>query len=402
MVKTYDVGIVGAGVAGCLAAYKLCFYKSTKVILFDIGKSFAKRRRQLEGALGCFPNGDGKLYSGDFEKVHSLVDGRKLRKSHNWLMDLFQEIGPCKEIKDSLPNSSLQKKIKELNFDIETNNYIQWKPEYIHKLSKIIADKIEETGNIELSFDNQVYKIYKKKNLFNISTANGDFLCKKIIFGPGRSGWRWATDIYKELGLSSKDNVARFGMRLEISGQYTKDLNKSHCKLIRKDVEVGPFFWNGTVIPEDHADVVISAFRSNEDRWKTEKVSFPVIGSVEFPDQGVAQCDRLAKLAFLLSNDRVGKERIRDFMKDKNDLCLIPEYGWLKNVITELYELFPLLQTRGSYHVPAITALPSEINLSKELESDLEGMYIVGEAAGIQGIMAASLMGILVSDEILK
>jgi len=59
----YDVGIIGAGVAGSFASLKLAKeHKNVKAILFDLGRPPMKRRRQLEGWLGCLPNSDVKLY----------------------------------------------------------------------------------------------------------------------------------------------------------------------------------------------------------------------------------------------------------------------------------------------------------------------------------------------------
>lgn len=395
----YDIGIIGAGISGAFAALRMAKnHPTTKTIIFDLGRPPGKRRRQLEGWFGCFPAGDGKIYTNDLEKVSNLVDGRKVKPAYKWFLDILSQSSSMKLHKDTLPYANSVKKIQAANFNIQTNDYFQWKPESIHNLSRIISEDIKNTNNVTFSFDNEVYKVIKKKGYFQINTADGEYACKKIILCVGRSGWRWVNKLYKELGINVNDDHASFGIRLEMSAHHLKDLNKSHCTLFRENLEIGPLSWFGTVIPEDHADLVISNFRSNEDRWKTDKVSFSLLSSKIFKDSGCYQADRLAKLAFLLFNDRVSKERVKNLIKMDSQLCYLPEYSWLKNTLEELDGIFPSLINRGYFYLPNILPLASKINLNNMLESELEGLFVAGESAGITGIATAAIMGCIAAD----
>lgn len=398
----YDVAIIGAGVAGCFAALKIQQKYKLKTIVFDIGRPFQKRRRFLEGALGCFPNSDGKLYPNNLNKIKELVDGRTVNSAYKWVNSMLSEAGPLKLVKDTIPLQNIQKKIKEHKFELESNDYIQWKPEAIHKFSKFLVAEFEDSKHVEFSFDNEVHKILKKKDTFHISSELGEYQCKNVIFCPGRTGWRWATDFYKEMGMEVKDDVAKFGVRFEIAGQYVKELNKSHCMLLRDDIDVGPFAWNGTIIPEDHADLVCSNFRSNEERWHSEKVSFSLIGKINFPGKGIAQTERMANLSYLLFNDRVSREKIKVFLKESSQLNLIPEYKWFTSAINELDQVIPNLISRGYYHVPNILPMPAQIELNSDLSSEVEGLYIGGEGANIPGILGAAVSGTIIADNIAK
>lgn len=392
----YDIGIIGAGVAGAFAALKIAEkHRNIKTIIFDIGRPPGKRRRQLEGFLGCFPSSDGKLYPGDLDRVLELVDGRRARHAYNWAFAHLEAAATStmKLVKDPLPLVSTQRKLRDGNFELVANNYYQWKPESIHQLSKNIADELESFSNLTFNFDNEVFRVAKKKDGFLVSTFNGDVTCKKIIVCVGRSGWRWVTNLYKQLGISTDDNYARYGVRVEISSQYMKDFNKSHCTITREGMEIGPLSWNGTIIPEDHADLVISSFRSNEERWKSEKVSFSLTKSFYFENAGVHQADRLGKLAFLLFNDRVSKEKIRLLFKNDSQLNLLPEYAWLTTALEDLNNYIPNLLNRGYFHVPNIVPKPSQISINSNLESEVEGMFVAGESAGVSGILSAATMG---------
>jgi hypothetical protein len=393
----YDIGIIGGGVAGAFAALRIAEnFNGTKAVLFDLGRPPGKRRRQLEGWLGCFPFGDGKLHTNEIEDIIQVVDGRKARPAEKWVYSILKSAGPTKIIQDKLPNISVQKKAEALRFDVIENPYIQWKPESVHKLSKIISDQLE--GNIELQFDNEVLRI-TKDDCFTITTQTGDFKCNKILIAVGRSGWRWVTDVYKSFGLVQKDDVAKYGIRVEIASQYMKEFNKSHCSFYRDDLEIGPLEWGGTVIPEDHADLVVSAFRANEERWKTDKVSFNIIGLRQVKDGcGIKETDRLAKLAFLLFNDRVGREKIKLLLRKESPLSQLPDYDWLLPVIQELEDVFPAIVARGYYHSPAIDAIAPPVLLGQNLDTDVDGLYVAGESAGFHGIMAAAISGTIAAD----
>jgi thioredoxin reductase len=406
MIKCFDVGIIGAGISGAFSALRAAEeFKDSSIILFDLGRPPGKRRRQLEGWLGCFPTGDGKIHSNDVLQVSNIVKNDNINVYETFVNSKLSECGSMKLIIDKLPQVNVKKRAESLGFQIIKNNYIQWKPEYVHKLSKNISDIIIKSGNVELSFDNEVYSINKVNGIFKISTEKGNFECKNVLISVGRSGWRWASDLYNQFGISKNDDYAYFGIRIEYAAQYMKEFNKSHCSFIRDDLEIGPLSWDGAVIPEDHADLVVSAFRSNEERWRKmgkDKVSFNLIGKRYVKGKGIKEMERLAKLAFLMFNDRVGREKTKYIINKNGLLCDLPEYNWMIDVIKELEYLFPAIITRGYYHSPTIKVQTCPININKDLQTDIEGMYVAGESANLFGINAAAISGTIAIDNILK
>jgi len=401
--NTYDVAIIGAGVSGAFATYKISKeYKDVKTIIFDIGRPPMKRRRQLEGWLGCLPNSDGKLYLSDVEKVSNLIGLRKSKSSLTYFNHIIENIGNFKTIKDKGPQVSVQKKILKNGHQILLNDYIQIYPKDIHALSKYIADSLEKNENINFEFDSEVKSIYKQKNLFIINAEDKEFRAKKVIIAAGRGGWRWAHNIFKNFGLIQNNDYAKFGIKIESNSFAMKDFNKSTCTIKGNDFELGPIMWGGTIIPEDHIDMATTAFRSNENRWKTDKVSFSLIGDVHFPNEGFEQTDRIAKLTFLLANDRILKEKISTLINNKSKISIIPEYNFLKKILEDLSSFMPDIISKGHFHVPTITTHISKINIKQNLETDLEGLFVVGESAGINGILSAVLSGLSCIDFIFK
>ena len=401
---SFDIGIIGAGVAGAFASLRIADkYKNKKVILFDIGRRPGKRRRQLEGWLGCLPAGDGKLYINDLEKVKEISDGRKIRHADKWINSYLKKANPMKLIRSPIPSATARKRLVDNNFDYEVYNYYQWKPESVHKLSRIMAEKIEESGNIHFSFDNQVFDVNKSDDgkLFNISSEKGAFQCKKILLCTGRSGWRWVSRLYKKFGIASND-YARYGIRMEAPSSLLKDFNKSHLHIFDDCFDIGPLSWSGSVIPEDHSDLVISSFRSNEDRWKTDKVSFSLTKDVLIKESGFEETDRIGKLSFVLYNDRVSREKIKLFMSGKSPLNLLPEFDWLADTINRLDKVIPDISNKGYFHVPNILPIPAIINVDQNLESDIKNIYVTGENLGIMGILSAAITGTIAADAACK
>lgn len=404
MIKMFDCGIIGAGIAGSFAALKLAKeHKNIKTILFDLGRPPMKRRRQLEGWLGCLPNSDGKLYINDILKVSELTGIRKAKSAYNYFEKTLSNIDTLKIIRDKMPSISMEKKLKKNGYTISLNDHYQIYPKDIHALSKYMSNIIEQNTDITYSFDNEIKSIIKKDDMFIVTTEEKEvFHCKKLILAVGRSGWRWANEIFSKLGIIKDNNIARFGIKIELNSNVLKDFNKSTCSLTKDNFEIGPFNWHGSVIPEDHLDMAISAFRSNENRWKTDKVSFNMIGNIECPNNGFEQTDRLGKLTFVLANDRVIKERVNTILTDKSRISIIPEYNWLKSPIKELSEVIPEISTKAYFHVPTILPLASKINIKNNMETDIEGLFVVGESAGITGIISAGITGIIAADMITK
>lgn len=397
--QIYDIGIIGAGVSGCLSSLRILQKSDASVIVFDIGRPFAKRRRQLEGALGCFPNSDGKLYLDNFDQFQH----RNLSNIKKYLFKILKNSGPITESKNNTVNSSLKKKINESNYNIHYHNYIQWKPENIHKLSKYLVEEYEShSKKINFSFDNEVFSIHKKNNHFVISSEKGEFICKKILLNPGRSGWRWVTKFYSDFGILEDNNLAWLGVKFEIPSHYMKDFNKSHLSLLKENIMIGPFSWGGTVVPEDHADLVISSFRSNEERWKSEKVSFSVYKKHVIQNQGTQYSERLAKLTYLLFNDRVSKEKNKIFLKKKSQLNLLSEFNWLFEQMEELNSIIDDFNNKAYYYIPDILCKPGKVNLTKDFETNISGLFVTGEAAGVDGIIGAMTSGVIAADKMIK
>jgi hypothetical protein len=412
----YDLAIIGGGVAGAFGAMNIASHSSKlKTVLFEYGPpppnclrqdplNMKRRRRQLEGWFGCFPTGDGKLYfEEDFEKIKKKVHktDEELKNSKKFVQDLFSEFNNTPFICTKIPNTNILDKIKEHNFDFIPHTYQQWFPDQIHALTRSFVEKIEK--RVHLKFDTEVFSILKKDNVFRVLTSDGEYSCKNILLATGRSGWRWIQSLYKDFDILSdkKNNYSTYGFRIEVPASIMSDFNESHCSLKNKGLKIGPLNWYGTVIQEDHVNMTIAAFRSNEKRWETEKVSFSLRGRIKNPANGWQESARLAEISYVLAEQRVGKEKIKQFLKGSSQNSYIQEYDWMKDEIPVLDDIIPGLIDKGSFHVPDIEINHPSVEISTNFQTDLKGLFVAGENCGFRGISSAAFSGVLAAENFL-
>ena len=89
-------------------------------------------------------------------------------------------------------------------------------------------------------------------------------------------------------------------------------------------------------------------------------------------------------------------------MRENSQLCLLPEYKWLKQTLEELDAIIPNLISRGYFYVPNILPIASEIRLGANLESEIDGLFVAGESASVRGILGAAVTGAVCADSACK
>lgn len=394
----YDIGILGSGVAGTFAIQQINkSAPNTKLLVIEMGRPPLKRRSQMCGWLGCLPSSDGKFFVKEPDNVYR----KDYKSAHEKLIKVLDKVINTSKLLKNNPNPSFIKRLNKNNFEYECNEYLQLYPKDIHTLSKYISEEVENE-NITNAFDEEIKSIKRENDQFVIETEYNTFICKKILLATGRSGWKFANSIFKNFGIISDEKSCEFGIRVEADSTFFSDLKESWCTLRKDNVSYGPFCWSGTVIPEDHVDFAISAFRGNENRWQTVKTSFSILKKVEFDKDAVYQLDRLGKLTFLMTNDRILKEKIASIMNDKSKVSILKEYSWVKEALKNIDVLFPELISKGFFHTPTLYPMASKVDVSKTFETGVKDLFVAGESAGYKGLYNAAITGIIAGTYLTK
>jgi uncharacterized FAD-dependent dehydrogenase len=399
----FDVAIIGAGVAGSVAAYRIKkANEKIKLAIIDVGRPPLKRRRQIEGWLGCLPNSDGKLYTHDLNNLKEFLTEESIESGLEYYMNLYSSFRKPELTKNKPMSKKFSKELNSKGYSIEYSDYYQIFPKDIHQLSKKMSSFIEDTKFTEYFFDTEVISIEKDSDNFCIKTEESEILAKKIIFSPGRSGWRFAKSVFDFFKLEQENDYSYYGVRAEVESLCAKDFNKSICTLNKDDLMLGRFSWAGTTIQEDHIDIAISSFRSNENRWLSDKVSFDVIKKVHNPGKGMEESERISKLSFLLANDRVLKEKISVVLSGKAKISPLKEYNWLLSDLEKINDIMPEFTTKASVYYPSIIAVPPKVKVSDKLETQINGLYLAGETLTKYGILFSAISGIQCADNVME
>lgn len=398
MGNIFDVAIVGCGTAGTFAAYKIAKdHPHIKCVIFEAGRGPQKRRFQMQGFLGLLPNSDGKLYTDDIDNLKKLCKQKITNTAFQWFKDNIAKTCNTKVIEDTLPYKLPLKKIKNSGFTFSKQNFIQIVPHEIHSLSKVISQSLNSNTNITQNFDEEIESIqYKNKQFVITSYSGSQTICKKLILASGRSGWRATDKLFNDFGLTSKDRIVRFGVRAELPANSLKEYNRSNGIISNNELEIGPLSWFGQCVPEDHYDMVLSSFRANESRWASDKVSFNVLGKHNV-ENSVKYLDRIGQLTFILTDERVLKEKIGALLTKRAKVSKLLEYDWLIEAFSKIEAFMPEI-AKGSFYTPTLLPIVSKIKLTPKLQTEHKDLILAGETTGYSGLLFAILSGVIAGD----
>lgn len=388
-----DIAILGCGVAGASAAYSLRNTKKT-VALIDVGRPPLKRRRQMEGWLGLFPSSDGKLFLNDLNYCKFNKD-----IAFGKTQELLNKVDEFKVFESKKINNNFIKTAEKNNYSIEYFNWMQLYPKDIHNLSKTMSVPIENLDNFYHYFDMEISDVYLDDGVFTIDCGDKHIKARTVICALGRSGWRLSHSIFKKFGIIKNNNEAKFGVKIETQSDNLREFKKSILTLHNKteNVTLGPFMSNGTVIPEDHIEMAQASFRSNEPRWASTYTTFDFIKTVNAPE-ACEFVDRLSKLTWIVGNDRIIKEQTNNILNKKSKLFILDDYKFLTEELGKINNLFPEILEKSYYYAPLILANPAEVSLDDNLQTEVPGLYCIGESARIPGLLGGMISGMKMGD----
>jgi uncharacterized FAD-dependent dehydrogenase len=406
----FDFAFIGAGIATVFALQRISEkVTNKKSVIIDVGRPPMKRKHQMTGWMGAVPSSDAKLYIQNKE-LENLIGNVSYEKHKDIIISYLKDKEAISDLfKSNLPKSFLDKISK---FELDVFDYYQMYPKNIHMLSKIMSSEVIDDKRFQFQFDEEVINIEKEKNCYKITTQPmmqskfdeiKTYYAKSIVLASGRTSISWNNEVLSMFNKIEKSNIIQYGIKVEISDKIFGDLNKSIFTLSDKDLLFGKFIWNGTMIPEDRFDYVLSSVRTNESRWESDKVHFDILRTVEH-ENATKELERIANLSFIMANERVIKESLKSIIAGKSKLSILNEYGtkgksWLVDAINKLESIFPGIISTGKFYYPTIVSSNTyKINLDSKLCLG-DDIYVIGEATGIPGILQAAIMGNYFADK---
>ncbi|UCH08861.1 MAG: FAD-dependent monooxygenase [Deltaproteobacteria bacterium] len=444
MKPDYDVIIIGAGPAGIFASMILANKGVNKVLLIEQGKDIDKRDRRSGRDLLCGWGGAGAYSDGKLSLstevggfLNELIPAEDLEVLLKEVDEFYLAYGAPKEIFGAnaaeVEPLSVQARKVGLTFvptlirHMGTENCVS----VLRKMSQDLD------GRIVINTECRAETVVADGNAATgVRLADGTALSSRfVVAAPGRIGAGWMKAQAASLNLASVPSPVDIGLRVEAPAPILQPLTREvyEAKLIYYsktfDDKVRTFCMNpyGEVVLEQ-ADDIITVNGHSYAHKRTDNTNFALLVSSTFTEpfrdpikygryiaslanmlgQGVI----IQRLGDLLAGRRSTEEKISKCVTkptlrnaSPGDLSFVLPYRYLKD-ITEMLEILediaPGIYSRHTllYGVE-VKFYSHRLKLTKDLESEVKNLFIVGDGAGVtRGLIQASMSGMVAGKEI--
>lgn len=458
MPKKYDVIIVGGGPAGIFAALELA-PDNLKILLIEEGREIEKRQCPARdtglpcppctpcnlvcglGGAGAFSDGKLTLTSQVGGILPRYLGEEPTEALIKYVDELYLRFGAPKKLygtgkkADELRQQADLAGLKLVPLPIRHLG-----TEHCRLVLKSMWDYLNPRLESRLRTAVASIKV-EKGRVKGVTTESGEsFDCDYLILAPGREGADWLAQEAERLKLTMHSNPVDVGVRVEVPAAVmaplTDILYESKLEFLSKsfDDRVRTFCMcpGGEVIMESTGgrDPVITVNGHSYAERKTENTNFALLVSTAFTkpfNQPIAYGRYLARLANILSGG-VLLQRFGDLMEGRRstperiergltkptlknatpgDLSFALPYRYLTDLVEMLQAMDKLVPGVASHHTLLygieVKFYSSRPQLSPSLETEVEGMFAVGDGAGVsRGLIQASVSGVVAAREIVK
>ncbi len=449
----YDVIIVGAGPAGIFAALELVAKDGLRVLMLekgpDIEQRFCPARKKKctlcqpcsitcgWGGAGAFSDGKLTLSPAVGGWLDEYVSRDELVRLIKYVDDVYLKFGAPKTVYGGEDDEVRAIERKAVLADLQLVNM------QVRHLGtdrcETILEKMKQAldKGVEVKTKTTVeHLIIEDGRVTGVESSAGAFRAPNVIVAPGREGSDWLSSETRRLGLHLMNNAVDIGVRVEVPAPVLEPLTEHlyeskliyYSKAFQDKVRTFCMSPYGEVSTESYGDVITVNGHSYADR-KTQNTNFALLVSTTFTEpfkEPIAYGKYIARLANLLGDGilvqrlgdlKAGRRSTRSRIENSivrptlasatpGDLSFVLPYRYVTNILEMLdamERLAPGVASNGTllYGVE-VKFYSSRLRLSPQLETEVEGLYAIGDGAGVsRGLIQSSCSGVIAARAIL-
>lgn len=451
--KRYDVVIIGGGIGGLMAAYRLRQnMPGTTIAITERGNVLEKRRCPAgkdktcahcatcsitSGFAGAGAFSDGKFnlgtaYGGTLgEELGDDRANRYIEEVDKILNEYCTSgIPQVYRSNEALKLKCLQNNLRLLDMNVKhlgtDNNYLT--------MQNLIRS-IEAGGTETLPFYDCT-SVEREGDGYRLHYANGeDLLAGAVIIATGRGGANFVADFCRHFDVPMRSNHIDIGVRVEMKDIIWKEFSDQiyepkilyKTKTFEDRCRMFCFNKGGLVSAENnHGIITANGHSFAEPEKKTDNCNFAILSSIRFTEpfnQPTEYAESISRLANMIGNGNVLVQRFGDLVRGRRtndhrlsqntvtptlratagDISLVLPHRILTNIIETIYALDRvapgtanddtlLYGCESKYY----SIRPTFCNDKFEL---VDNVFIIGDGSGIcRGLSQSGAMGIYVAD----
>lgn len=458
----YDTLIVGAGIGGLFAAYRLKqLDPQMKILVVDKGSELNKRVCPAakgspcvhcpvcaitSGIAGSGAFSDAKFnigtaYGGTLAEELGEERAMTYITEVDKILEGFSEDYPAiYESNNELKLKCLQNNLRLLDMNVRhlgtDRNVIT--------MNKLV-EYLRSTG-VEISSKTDCKWIVKADDDFKVTIDTNDgtefsiksITCKHVIVATGRGGADFVEKLCRDFNIETESNSVDIGVRVEMKDSIWREFSskiyepKILCKTTTFEDRTRMFCFNqgGIVSAENNRGIITANGHSFADPGKkTENCNFAILSSIHFTEpfnQPTEYAENISKLANMIGKGNVIVQRFGDLIRGRRttehrlsqntvnptlkatagDLSLVLPHRILTNIIETIYALDKVAPGTANDDT-LLYGCESKYYSLKPKHNDkfeiIDNLYLIGDGSGItRGLSQAAAMGLYVANNIVK